>query len=990
MRLHRMEVTAFGPFAGTETVDFDALADAGLFLFTGATGAGKTSILDAVCFALYGQVPGPRSGTRALRSDHAPDGAAPQVRLEVTLRGRRLRITRSPQWDRPKRRGTGTVTQQSTVLLEELVRTSWTTVSTRLDETGDLVGRLLGLRLAQFCQVVLLPQNQFAEFLRSDAEKRRDLLESLFDTRRFAEVERWLVTARKEAAHALDEADRRLERVLARAAEAAGEELPDRTGAETAACWLDGLLAAAQRRHAAARSAADLATQRHDVAAARLEAATLVAEAHARRTALTARLAELDAAAGARAEAAAELAAARAVAPLVPMVTEVARLQVELDAARSVMSTVVARTLPATGTGPDLPLPSPEVLVSLARDQRAEAAALQALTTDEAEADRLAAAADDIERRAVDLDRQARRLQGELDAAPARRAALETARDLSAAATAALPGAQTALAAADARLAAARRRDDLGAQRVEAVDAVRARTGAEQHARERWLQLRQARLDGMAAELATRLRPDQPCPVCGSPEHPQPAALGAEAVGREQEDAAHAEVRDAEAVLGVARESLARVDAALAAATSAAGGERPLPEVADERDAAAATLARLRDAAATRATDVAALNAFGEQHESWVRERVALDESARALRQRVGDERGRLVALRTRLDAARGDDPSIAARALRLVGVADDLEVLTREVETVERLDGEVAGALARAEAAAGERGIASLQQVLHDHRSEPDLARLEDALHRHTTEAGAVREQLAEPVLAALGAGAAPDVDALRAEAAGCDTARSEAAAELTVAASRLAALTRLGTAVRGVLAERVPVAARHHTVDGLARLAEGKSADNRLRMSLSGYVLAARLEQVALAASDRLLRMSSGRYQLVHTAEGATGRSRGGLLLRVLDAWTGVERDPATLSGGESFAASLALALGLADVVTAEAGGTLLETLFVDEGFGSLDDEALDEVMGVLDGLRDGGRTVGLVSHVAELRQRVPVQLRVVKDRDGSHVRQ
>jgi exonuclease SbcC len=111
---------------------------------------------------------------------------------------------------------------------------------------------------------------------------------------------------------------------------------------------------------------------------------------------------------------------------------------------------------------------------------------------------------------------------------------------------------------------------------------------------------------------------------------------------------------------------------------------------------------------------------------------------------------------------------------------------------------------------------------------------------------------------------------------------------------------------------------------------------------------------------------------------------------VLRVVDGWTGAERDPASLSGGETFAASLALALGLADVVTAEAGGTLLETLFVDEGFGSLDEDTLDEVMGVLDGLRDGGRCVGLVSHVAELRQRIPVRLEVDKGRTGSHLRQ
>jgi DNA repair protein SbcC/Rad50 len=150
---------------------------------------------------------------------------------------------------------------------------------------------------------------------------------------------------------------------------------------------------------------------------------------------------------------------------------------------------------------------------------------------------------------------------------------------------------------------------------------------------------------------------------------------------------------------------------------------------------------------------------------------------------------------------------------------------------------------------------------------------------------------------------------------------------------------------------------------------------------------VLAARLEQVAAAASERLVRMSGGRYTLVHTDEGA-GRGRAGLGLRVVDAWTGVERDTTTLSGGESFFASLALALGLADVVTAEAGGAGIDTLFVDEGFGSLDEDTLDEVMDVLDGLRAGGRVVGVVSHVPELRQRISTQLHVHKGRRGSTV--
>ena len=150
MRLHTLSVTAFGPFAGTETVDFDELGAAGLFLFTGPTGAGKTSVLDAVCFALYGQVPGARAlgaGRASLRSDHAADGVPPKVVLEVTLRGRRLRVTRSPAWERPKRRGEGTVTEQSHVLVEELVGGLSSTHTGRLDEAGLLLGGLLGLTM---------------------------------------------------------------------------------------------------------------------------------------------------------------------------------------------------------------------------------------------------------------------------------------------------------------------------------------------------------------------------------------------------------------------------------------------------------------------------------------------------------------------------------------------------------------------------------------------------------------------------------------------------------------------------------------------------------------------------------------------------------------------------------------------------------------------------------------------------------------------------
>ncbi|MGW6461995.1 SbcC/MukB-like Walker B domain-containing protein, partial [Streptomyces sp. NPDC055078] len=183
-------------------------------------------------------------------------------------------------------------------------------------------------------------------------------------------------------------------------------------------------------------------------------------------------------------------------------------------------------------------------------------------------------------------------------------------------------------------------------------------------------------------------------------------------------------------------------------------------------------------------------------------------------------------------------------------------------------------------------------------------------------------------------------------------------------------------------------PLREEYERVARLAGLTAGTSAENERRMRLEAYVLAARLEQVAAAASVRLKRMSSGRYTLVHS-DARSGGKRSGLGLHVVDAWTGSERDTATLSGGETFFASLALALGLADVVTDEAGGVRLDTLFIDEGFGSLDEQTLDEVIDVLDSLRERDRSVGIVSHVADLRRRIPTQLEVVKERHGSVVR-
>ena len=203
---------------------------------------------------------------------------------------------------------------------------------------------------------------------------------------------------------------------------------------------------------------------------------------------------------------------------------------------------------------------------------------------------------------------------------------------------------------------------------------------------------------------------------------------------------------------------------------------------------------------------------------------------------------------------------------------------------------------------------------------------------------------------------------------------------------ANDLKQVRRLATSITRTLADLGPAAAQHAVLERLATTTAGSGPDNSKGMSLSTYVLAARLERTAELANERLSVMADGRYELFHDDSRTDARRKGGLGLKVRDLWTGDERPTGTLSGGESFVVSLALALGLADAVREESGGFDLQTLFVDEGFGTLDEDALEQVMGVLDGLRDGGRSVGIVSHVAELRQRIPTQIRLLKTQHGS----
>ncbi|WP_461012188.1 AAA family ATPase, partial [Streptomyces capparidis] len=307
MRLHRLSLSAFGPFAGREEVDFDALSDGGLFLLHGATGAGKTSVLDAVCFALYGDVPGERKKDH-LRSHHARPDTPTEVVLDFTVRGRRLEVTRGPAYE-VRRNGRGTTVRARTLLREWKAGATpeWTDLSVSHREIGEELLQLLGgMSREQFCQVVLLPQGDFAKFLRADAKDRAALLGRLFDTGRFSRVERWLADRRlageKAARKAVDEALGTLHRLHQAAGSA--ERPPS---ADTAASWpglVESALATAAQLRVDARERADharlalaAAEERHRRAGEAVEAARLLADRRHRHRRALDRAAELRAAA---------------------------------------------------------------------------------------------------------------------------------------------------------------------------------------------------------------------------------------------------------------------------------------------------------------------------------------------------------------------------------------------------------------------------------------------------------------------------------------------------------------------------------------------------------------------------------------------------------------------------------------------------------------------------------------------------------------------
>ena len=1045
MRLHRLVCRAFGPFADEIEIDFDRLSDAGIFLIHGPTGGGKTSILDALCFALYADVPGARPAGRSLQSQHAPSGSVPEVSMEFTAGGRRLRVTRSPEFVRAKKRGTGDRVVPAKVLVEEAEGAGWRAVTTRSDEAGLVVRRAVGLGLEQFSRVVLLPQGEFATFLRATPEDRRAVLERLFDVSRYGQIESWLVEQRREADHAVSATQHQVDAALNRL-NGLIELLPEpaRSDFPELSADMDGLddvvsrLIGATHQHAAEQAA------RRDRADARLRAAEDALRANiplvtaydrgAAAEATLAALAEREPTLRGQAEQLAAHERARTISGDLRALERATRQhEAALTSAQAALR-ASAREFPGVGAFTDLSAFTHEgsEVMSLVSGRSAPIGRLQHLS-----------------RRATDVAGVVARCEQDLTTAEAQATAADHAHT-SAHKHAEHARVEVAVAeAAVARTAYLQHQHTEAARILEvrteweqarqehrvAADAALAATESAQRAGTELLELQRRRIEGMAGELAAGLSPGKPCAVCGSVEHPRPASAG--------EIVTAAEVSTAQEAFDRAHDLATQAASDVARWAAVVGAKaKDLGEDTRDRETLVAALDAVATELAAVETEGARLAAaVARQQESILRVEQAVTTRTTAL-EAVGAARGLLTAARTDREQVRGelaatlaehadcpcevplDDPRGVRGQKDCLNKSDDPEdsddsddsddsgqlrgLISDIQQTVSRHDRlatllETAAAHQQSVSAAAS-DVADLTGILSDRcaalgfsaisvaqsalLSDTEAQATTDALRTTGEQRATALATLAEPEVVAAQSRPRPDVDVLAAAADAAKTALLIAGSDETVASAAARDADIVGATVLELAARWTQQVHTARTISHLADTVTGIGADNALRMRLSAFVLAGRLERIVDLANERLAVIASGRYRLAHTdALSGSGR-RSGLGLTVHDQWTGATRDPATLSGGEAFMASLALALGLADAVHLEAGGVDLQTLFIDEGFGTLDDESLEQVMGVLDTLREGGRSVGVVSHVADLRSRIPVQLRVDKTTVGSTV--
>ena len=926
MRPLKLTLSAFGPYAGTTTLPLEQLGRGGLYLVTGDTGAGKTTLFDAITYALYDHSSGGVRDGAMLRSKYADPGTPTFVELEFEVHGVRYMVRRNPEYQRPKTRGEGMTTEKADATL---TYPDDRPPVTKAKDVTAAVQEIIGLDYNQFSQIVLIAQGQFTKLLNASTEERSRIFRKLFRTQRYAQLQERLQAEAAALNQQRTAQNAKLDSLLGGLQ--FSPEDPDaealralcaQTVPETALALLDALTA----RQAAALEEAGTALHTTE---AQLDTVQrqLGAAAQAQRLAqqLTARQAELAAARPA-------LDAARA------------------EADRHAGDAAQLDALTAQVTQAQSALAAYDALDALCRQQ-----------TEARDAARLAAA-------------QAQKRRTQLDSLNAALAAAESQ--------------LAALADADTRLLALQNHSTQLCQRGEALakleqrlaecqhqakrahkaqESYRAAAAAQDEARARQNTLERAFLDAQAGLLAENLTEGTPCPVCGSTHHPARALLPHTAPTQAQVEAA----RQAAAVADrQAQTASAAAQSALAAANEAKISlRRDAETLLPERFTAPEGTVPLTFALMTNvlAEETAALQTAQADCAAQCRQAEA---DCRRKAQLEADRQNKTRQRPALEQAATEADRSAAAQNAGADALEGQIAERRAALPYPRRADAQAALDKLEADRSALRTGMDTAQRKLK--QAEQTVAAAEAAVEALTAQQTAAQKELP-----------ARSAEELTAQQTELTAARETLRSREKQLSAQLLPNRKTAAQYRAAAEARQTLESRWQWVSALAATAGG-TLTSKQKIKLEAYIQMNYLDRILRYANTRLMQMTAGQYELERIGA-ENQRSQSGLDLGVIDHYNGTRRSVKTLSGGESFKASLALALGLSDEVQSSAGGIRLDTLFLDEGFGSLDEESLELAIRVLSGLTEGDRLVGIISHVGALKDRIDRQVVVHKARTG-----
>ncbi len=995
-----LEIQAFGPYVGRVRLDFRPLYQEGLFLIAGPTGAGKTTLFDAICFALYGQTSVGDRNDVDMRSNLAPQTLPTEVRFIFELSGKTYEVKRLM---RPT--SSGRLDKKAILKGEGILIDKQTSVTKKIEE-------LLGFKAEQFRQVIVIPQGRFREFLVARHNDRHRILEILFHTALFRQIEETFSEERKNIQHELETISERRKALLS-AAQVEDEGHLD-TQIKELSYQIDTLTKEITRLKAREASLeAELTKAREIVNILREweEAEKIFKDYLKRESEMEKEKERL-----LRAE------RAEKVRPyqddLRKRLKEIEYLEKKISETEKKIKLVKkdfekAREELAVFERERLEIERLKKERALLEDRLPRAKELSALKERLIETEnRLKDLSKELTKtlsQSKDLETRERELMKERERL-AQKAIQESFLQ---------EKEKTFLRIRQKhnRIGELARQEEFLSKKLLSLKTKLDKSKEhEQKITKEVRELEKLWLTEQAATLATTLKPGKPCPVCGSTKHPKPAEPVFFKTEAKELEKLREEAHKANQQVTHLLEKIARIEEALDHI------RREREDLLGELGAYASYTIEALTKEAQKVSE--ALNMAREAKEESSRIDDLLKELAHKkisnerlrdeLRQEEKDLLVRAENLRTKVQEIENSLPqgfsspqnimaSINAidRKIRdfevsfekaqktkddfgrtLIVLEKTLDLYHQQRERLERDAREAEENFFKALKAASFEKIEDFQRAV---LSPEERKALSERVERFQEEFVAARERAKRAREKAKGL-SAPDIKLLESELLNTRDTLSKIQKELT-------RLEKENEDLRRYREELFNISKlfkeREERFRQVARLTDLLSGNNPKRLSFHRYVLGALLDQVLLLASERLKEMSRGRYWLRRRLEVIDRRRQAGLDLEVFDAYSGTTRPVETLSGGESFLAALSLALGLAEAVQRFSGGVSMETIFIDEGFGNLDPESMELALKVLLNLRAGGRLVGIISHISDLKEKIPARIEVIPTKGGSQLR-